>query len=602
MKYLALTAVFWGAFVLTPCDAISGDKAGNGGDVATCKPSAANSFAGNYMADYLLTYRLSNRNKDVVQVTSWEESRDRVLKLLRDRAPRIAESFEAFSSLIENESNPLAPRVWEPAAFGLIYLDDQALRNNVPRNCYSLHADGRVGLTQAVIRTVVNGRIRYLYDYPIVARLKKERPLQYSFLMIHEWLWDLTQDVQGIRRLNRFLHSTGLEAMSSTEFREYLKEYSISSERFHVSPREIPAGAEFQWLLKPRFDELACSSTEKCFGKLIPARSGTKWGFIDQSGRFAIRPRFDEVRRFSNDLAAVKVSSGLWGYIGETGDFKIQPQFKSAYDCKYGMCPVETQSHKAVSTYYTPDDFVPINAYVDLSGRKLFEFQGCVGTFDSAEGLAAVQVDQDGLFGYVDRTGRVVIRPRFKVACGFSEGLARAAEETSSKSWNEGWIDSAGRMVLRLRPGDKTSNSCEYSSFKEGLVPVHSDRKWGFIDHSGEFAITPAFDSVEMFSQGLAMVRGVLYSKSFIDRSGAVAFKGAFLDAKNFGGAGLTVAQVPDFEAYHDMPGWGVIDHNGNYIVYPQFDSMTVPDKDAVSLVTFEGKAGMIQIQGRARR
>jgi hypothetical protein len=49
---------------------------------------------------------------------------------------------------------------------------------------------------------------------------------------------------------------------------------------------------------------------------------GGKWGYIDRTGKFIIRPQFDEAlnMEFSNGLARVKID-GKWGYINKTGKF-----------------------------------------------------------------------------------------------------------------------------------------------------------------------------------------------------------------------------------------------------------------------------------------
>ncbi len=54
-----------------------------------------------------------------------------------------------------------------------------------------------------------------------------------------------------------------------------------------------------------------------------------RWGFIDTQGRMAVAPNFEQVRPFSNGLAAAYVS-GLWGYIDKQGGWVIPPRFTDA--------------------------------------------------------------------------------------------------------------------------------------------------------------------------------------------------------------------------------------------------------------------------------
>jgi hypothetical protein len=51
--------------------------------------------------------------------------------------------------------------------------------------------------------------------------------------------------------------------------------------------------------------------------------------------------------------------------------------------------------------------------------------------------------DEQGKYGYIDATGRVVIKPQFDGALPFTEGLAAVS---IGKKW--GFIDSSGKVVV----------------------------------------------------------------------------------------------------------------------------------------------------------
>ncbi|ECL3693363.1 WG repeat-containing protein, partial [Campylobacter coli] len=55
-----------------------------------------------------------------------------------------------------------------------------------------------------------------------------------------------------------------------------------------------------------------------------------KWGFIDKSGKFIVKPKFDEAWDFSEGLAAVGLN-GKWGFIDKNGEFAIEPIFDDIY-------------------------------------------------------------------------------------------------------------------------------------------------------------------------------------------------------------------------------------------------------------------------------
>ena len=72
-------------------------------------------------------------------------------------------------------------------------------------------------------------------------------------------------------------------------------------------------------------------------------------------------------------------------------------------------------------------------------------------------------VRQEGKWGYIDRTGKLVIAPQYDEAWEFSEGLAyvRVGKQRFI-------IDRAGKTVIELQQVDITGN------FSEGFAPVQT--------------------------------------------------------------------------------------------------------------------------------
>src|SRR5438046_8703915 len=105
-------------------------------------------------------------------------------------------------------------------------------------------------------------------------------------------------------------------------------------------------------------------------------------------------------------------------------------------------------------------------------------------------------IGQGGKWGYMDRTGKIVIRLQFDAASYFSEGLA-------------------GVMVDKKEMGILTFG------------------KEGYIDSKGEWVIKPQFDYAGEFSEGLAVVR-VGDKQGYINKSGALVIKPKFYSADNF--------------------------------------------------------------------
>jgi hypothetical protein len=135
-----------------------------------------------------------------------------------------------------------------------------------------------------------------------------------------------------------------------------------------------------------------------------------------------------------------------------------------------------------------------------------------------SEGLAVVQVR--GSWGFIDKTGRLVIEPKYEWCCGFSEGVAVVMKTNEVLL-----IDESGQTILSRSMDDLQLNIYEDARLSEGLIDAYdcTKSKTGFIDKTGNFVIEPKFDNAGPFSEGLARVtvtEGGEEKFGFIDHSG----------------------------------------------------------------------------------
>src|ERR1035437_6141315 len=113
------------------------------------------------------------------------------------------------------------------------------------------------------------------------------------------------------------------------------------------------------------------------------------------------------------------------------------------------------------------------------------------------------------------------------------------------------------------------------------LFPVVVGGRWGFVNQSGETVINPQFDRAEVFAEGLAPVK--MGRWGYVDPAGKVAINPQFDRADQFseglaavklgGGPGAFDNPRP-WSPFHGGVGggrYGFINHDGKYIVNPQF-------------------------------
>jgi predicted DNA-binding WGR domain protein len=112
------------------------------------------------------------------------------------------------------------------------------------------------------------------------------------------------------------------------------------------------------------------------------------------------------------------------------------------------------------------------------------------GSFNG--GLAPVQIA--GKWGFINKTGKIIIETSFEDAGDFSEN---AAAVKINKKW--GFIDKRGGIII-------PPQFAEVSRFSQGLARARTGNKWGFINKSGSYEIDPQFDNAADFSEGYAAV------------------------------------------------------------------------------------------------
>lgn len=178
-----------------------------------------------------------------------------------------------------------------------------------------------------------------------------------------------------------------------------------------------------------------------------------------------------------------------------------------------------------------------------------------------------------GRYGYIDKTGKFLIEPRFQFAGRFREGLA--AVEVARK-W--GLIDKHGNEVVSPRFE-------KVGELSEGLAVLSVNGKWGYLDASGTMVIPAQFDSASDFSEDLAAV-GVGEHVGYIDKTGRMVIPPQFYNSGNFS-EGLAWAGVAkDSPSSPRQQGimvgrnkyvylqFGYIDKTGEWVIPPRFHAV----------------------------
>ncbi|MDO4754066.1 MAG: WG repeat-containing protein [Bacillota bacterium] len=203
-----------------------------------------------------------------------------------------------------------------------------------------------------------------------------------------------------------------------------------------------------------------------------------KIGAVDLAGKELIPPNFNGIYQFNEGLAVFR-EGDKYGYIDSKGTVVIEPVYQYASMFDNGVAKV------SMDAVYSYDNGPLVNIegnffYIDYEGKRLEEKdlrvtgQGSMIPYNQMKTTkirdigygcaddALFLIKVNGLFGYQDKSGNIVIEPQFAEAAHFSEGLA--------------------------------------------AVKVKAEDPFGFINRKGEMVIEPAFAGIEQFQHGVCVI------------------------------------------------------------------------------------------------
>jgi len=152
---------------------------------------------------------------------------------------------------------------------------------------------------------------------------------------------------------------------------------------------------------------------------------------------------------------------------------------------------------------FAPVRYNDVWGFIDTTGREVVRPQFSWVTHFSEEGFSSVQ-NADGHWGLIDATGQVVIPFEHQSALFFNEGFAPVLlNQYPNFEW--GFIDMTGRLL------NTASSYSSVNPFINGFAPVlvgdWETGLWSFIDTTGREIIPPTYSFIGSFmSNGLAPV------------------------------------------------------------------------------------------------
>ena len=277
-----------------------------------------------------------------------------------------------------------------------------------------------------------------------------------------------------------------------------------------------------------------------------------RWGLIDQNGNILFENEFQEKPvAVLNDRFFVKNNKGLYEcYTAEEKPKKVGKEYVSILAFVEDVTPVVEKDQ-------------PIS-FIDKSGKTVFTFDKfenkvVMAITNFSEGLAVFQTE-DELCGYVDTKGRVVIKPQYKEAIGFSENIALVTDKDGKRFA----IDHKGQKLFDL----KSSQLFIDQSYHNDMLIYYTEDNFepGCLNRKGEKVISPSskFSTIGLFEGEVASVREGEYW-GFINKKGDMLIRAKYQNVGFYNS---------EFACVQDKDKIGIIDYNGETLCDFKYDEV----------------------------
>lgn len=257
---------------------------------------------------------------------------------------------------------------------------------------------------------------------------------------------------------------------------------------------------------------------------LAAAKKDGKWGYIDKAGNVVIDFIYEKADNFSEGLASVKKDDKA-GFINTKGETVVDFIYRSTYAFSngygviregiyYGAVDKEGNVVIEPTKYYNvsslSEDLFMVDGdkgydIINKSGEIIVD--GTAGMGKLSDGLIPVKqlyvngkTDmQNGKWGFLDKSGNIVIDYQYDYVGSFVNGLAGVV-----KDGKIGYINTKGEYVIEAQyPYEDNTILRDYSC---GIVRVYDGEKSIYFDESGNQVFTLENSTIGDFSEDMTWV------------------------------------------------------------------------------------------------
>ena len=297
------------------------------------------------------------------------------------------------------------------------------------------------------------------------------------------------------------------------------------------------------------------------------ANGGGKSTFVSHSGERLTDIEMNYVCAYEDEMWLFAIYGKGYGYFDKDINLIIPPKYHYADDFRNGYATVN-DGNEWLYVDKKGNEIRPENKYARLS--HFSDGRARVSTIKINEGNLAYFSDYEddaGIWGYIDESGKEIIKPQYVYAFDFINNRAIVAKgEWKKKKKNlyvtkeELWgvIDKNGNEIIPCKYDEIKQFINDDWSVCEDYYQVHiggwKEGKWAIADRNGNFITEPIFEYI--------------------------------------GNYGYDMFTFQKEDSYEDLPE-GIYDLKQNKVLFePQFDDVYLFDKDLIRVEVFDEDLG----------
>lgn len=223
-----------------------------------------------------------------------------------------------------------------------------------------------------------------------------------------------------------------------------------------------------------------------------------KWGFINDKGEFVIQPVYEGIN-------CIKETNLAWVYVRGDSEGSLKTGIIDRISGNI-ILPLEYESLKNFSEgLAVVKDAEGQYKVIDEQGKVLFEIEKdfCDLFYEFHDGVVRFYINIQGprsreaRFGFLDKTGKVIIEPTLLDAENFTDGKALVVTAEGQNAI----IDKKGNVLSILDFANCGGLSEGLLAFRDEATDMH-----GYANTNGECVLPPCFAEAYPFQNGVAIV------------------------------------------------------------------------------------------------